>query len=258
VTVTVIIPTWNRAPLLAETLASVQAQTHADFACLVADDGSSDGTHALVEGLADPRFRLLRLARCAMHGKVRNSALPEVRTPLVAFLDDDDRWVPDTLETQLNALGDAGMVFGQMRRFGARTGVWPGRVPPLVDLARLLRGNVIPLSTVLARVDALRAAGGFPEEVEATPDYELWLRVARRFKIVGVERVLCEYRVHEGNMSRRKALELDELDAFYRRLQQEWDLPDALLAPARRGIARGRARLSGRLLDRVRAMMPKR
>ena len=252
-----IVPTCNRERLLRETLESVERQTFPDFECLVADDGSTDGTRDVVEGFTrrDARFRHLPLAHCGKHGRVRNLALGEARAPLVAFLDDDDLWLPETLGTQVAALETeqaTALVFGQMERFGAAHGVWPRRVPAALDLPRLLRGNVIALSTVLARLEALLGAGLFPEDVEATPDYELWLRVARLGPIRGLPRVLCRYRVHAGNMSRRKALELDELESLYARLQAEWSLPDSLLSAARRGIERGRARLAATPLEALR------
>jgi glycosyltransferase involved in cell wall biosynthesis len=246
--VTVVIATHDRAPLLPEAIRSVQAQSIADWDCVVADDGSTDDTERTLQGLKqqEPRLRSVRLAHSGRHGRVRNAAVAASVAPFVAFLDDDDRWLPVTLESQLAAFADApdaALVCGRVRRFGDRSGLWPARPQPArLDLARLLRGNVIPLSTVMVRRAAFVQAGGFPPETEATPDYELWLRLARVAPIRCLPDVLCDYRVHAGSMSRRKALEIEELEDLYARLEREWELPTRMLVAARRGLSRARAR----------------
>jgi glycosyltransferase involved in cell wall biosynthesis len=256
--VAVVVATWNRAALLAEALASVRAQTFADWECLVAVDGSTDGTGACLEQWVreEPRIRALHLPHGGVHGRVRNAALRETTAPLVAFLDDDDLWLPHTLARQLDSLAAdpaAALVCGRVDRFGEDLGVWPRRpAPARLSLAHLLRGNVVPFSTVMARREALAEAGLFPEDVEATPDYELWLRVARRHPLCARPDVLARYRVHAGNMSHRRGLEVTELERLYDRLEREWGLPRRALAPARRGLARARARAAPRLADALR------
>lgn len=248
--VSVVVPTRQREALLPEALASVAAQTVSDWECLVCDDGSTDGTRALVEALArrDGRFRLLALPPLRRHGAVRNRGIEAASAPVVAFLDDDDLLVPEALALQLGALDEspaAPFVSGKVTRFGTAEGTWPRRLPrgPL-GLPTLLRGNVVPLSTVAARRESLLAAGLFPATTEATPDYELWLRMVRRAPARTLDAVLARYRVHAGNMSARRGLEADELEALYARLEAEWDLPPRLLAPGRRGLLRTRARLA--------------
>ncbi len=257
-----VLATHRRPELLAGALASVAAQTFRDFETLVAEDGGTEETARVVARSRVPGVRHLPLPSSGRHGAVRNAALRLTSAPLVAFLDDDDLWLPRRLEEHvaaLEAVPAAGLVFGPVQRFGESRGPWPRRVPPRVDLARLLRGNCVPLSAVLARREALEEARLFPEGTEATPDYELWLRVARRRPLAGHPEPLARYRVHAGGMSRWKALELEELSALYDRLEAEWSLPPRLLSPARRGLLRSRARLSasaGEALSlRVRALL---
>lgn len=257
--VTVVVATHRRPALLAEALASVAAQTFRDFETVVSEDGGTDETARVVATSGAPGARHLPLAFRGRHGAVRNAALRRISSPLVAFLDDDDLWHPRRLEAHvaaLDAVPSAELVFGPVRRFGDRAGTWPRRVPSRVDLPRLLRGNCVPLSSVLARRKALERAGLFPEGTEATPDYELWLRVARSRPLVGHAEPLVRYRVHAGGMSRRKALEVEELAALLSRLESEWDLPPRLLSPARRGLLRSRARLANGLAEafRLRAL----
>lgn len=253
--VTVVVATHRRPALLAEALASVAAQTFRDVETLVAEDGGTGETARVVSESGAPGARHLPLPFRGRNGAVRNSALREAGSPLVAFLDDDDLWLPRRLEAHVAALGaapEAGLVFGPVERFGEARGTWPRRVPATVDLARLLRGSCVPLSAVLARREALEEAGLFPEEPEATPDYELWLRVARTRPLVGHPEVLVRYRVHPGGVSRRKDREIALLTALYDRLEAEWRLPPRLLSPARRGLLRARARLAPTLVEALR------
>jgi glycosyltransferase involved in cell wall biosynthesis len=245
--VSVVMATFERPAMLAEAVQSVVRQAFSDWELLVVDDGSTDGTPELLGRLAreEPRLRPLRIPHSARHGRVRNEAIRASRASLVAFLDDDDQWHAHALGHLVELMEPPGTVlaFGRMERFGAGHGVWPRDAPPaVVDVRRLLRGNPVPLSAAIARRDALLAAGLFPEDVEATPDYELWLRLARLGTVRGSAEVVARYRVHPGNMSRRLELECEELDHMYSRLQSEWALPRHWLAPGRRAIARSRAR----------------
>ena len=245
--VSVVVATHRRPALLREALASVAAQTFRDVETLVAEDGGTEETARVVAESGAPGARHLPLPFRGKHGAVRNAALRVASAPLVAFLDDDDLWLPRRLEAHVAALEAepaAGLVFGPVERFGEGIGTWPRRVPARVDLARLLRGNCVPLSSVLARREALEEAGLFPEEAEVAPDYELWLLVARTRPLLGHPEPLVRYRVHAGGLSRRKEREVEEVAALYDRLEAEWALSPRLLSPARRGLLRARARLA--------------
>lgn len=264
--VAVVVATWNRRALLAQALASATSQSFADLEVVVADDGSTDGTADEVASVAarDPRVSHLPLPRSGFDGKVRNAAIRATSAPLVAFLDDDDLWLPGKLERQvalLDGAKGAALTFGRVERFGDSSGVWPRRpVPRNPSLERLLRGNFVPLSTVLARREALVEAGLFREDVVPTADYELWLDVARRRPILADDAVLARYRVHGGSLIRRSGAEAEALARLHDRLEREWGLPRRLLAPARRGVWRLRARtapsLGERLAWRLRSLLP--
>lgn len=117
--VSVVVPTFNRADCLADTLSSVFAQTHQDIEVLLVDDGSTDGTRALVESRwgRDSRLRYLFQPNRGVSA-ARNYGMREARGDYIAFLDSDDTWMPWKLEAQLACLAvfpDAGMIWTDMQ-----------------------------------------------------------------------------------------------------------------------------------------------
>ncbi len=206
--VSVVTPVWNAEETLAETVASLRAQTRGDWEMLLVDDGSTDGSRALAERLAagEPRIRLLGWPDNRGAAAARNAGIRAARGRVVAFLDADDLWRPQKLAVQIGYMEATGapFTFAAMRRIdaaGRPLGVV--RVPARVDHARLLRGNAIPCQT--AAYD--RAHYG---EVEMPPlarrqDYGLWLRLlARGGEAHGLPEVLADYRVRPGSLSSDK------------------------------------------------------
>lgn len=96
--ISVVLPLWNKEDYIARTLRSVLGQTFQDFELVVVDDGSTDRSADIVRGFADPRIRLVRQANGGV-SNARNRGIAEARFPYVAFIDGDDEWMPEHLET---------------------------------------------------------------------------------------------------------------------------------------------------------------
>ncbi len=245
--VTVIVPAFNAAASIAQTLRSIQAQTHAATAVLVADDASSDDTARIVGEFAalDPRIRHLRLpANSGGPAGPRNFALALARTEWVAFCDADDLWHPQKLELQSRVADaeSADLVCTAIRDFvpplppAPNRRVDPTRALPVerVGLWRLLGKNIIPGSSVLCRRDLIAAAGGFDtaHDLVAVEDYDLWLRLIERgAKVVKIELPLVDYRRLPGSLSARKPRmarrALRALQRHFSRCGQLWLFPIA-------------------------------
>src|SRR5262249_1321753 len=103
--VTIVIPTYNRPERLRHALVSVMQQTVGDFEVFVVDDGSRDATaDEVVRGFADARLHCIRLPTSRGPGAARNAGVIRAVAPFIAFLDDDDEWLPEKLEVQLGFL----------------------------------------------------------------------------------------------------------------------------------------------------------
>lgn len=218
-TVSVVIPTYNRARFLPTAVASVRAQTHPCAEIVIVDDGSTDDTAQVVQALGDG-IRYLRQDN-AGPAAARNRGIRHAQGDYVAFLDTDDRWLPDKIALQLEiavrepaiALVSADMAIEDehgtvqvasnferrgLQAFFSRLG---GR--PVPDAPRrLLEVNFVNTSTVLARRDVLLALDGFDTRLRYGEDLELWLRIAARHPIACVPSVQ-EVRVeHSSNVTK--------------------------------------------------------
>jgi len=210
--VSVIIPTYNRAAYIADAIRSVQAQTYAKVQIIVADDGSTDDTAAVVSEFGDS-VAYLRLAHRGQPAATRNSGLSKATGDFIAFLDSDDLFLPGRLAKQVSALaahGDAGLAYSDGYFFRedpeTPTGhVLDGMPTPTGDaLADLLRGNFLTSPVVLIRRSCLDSVGLFDERPEffAVEDYDLWLRIAARFPFIHVPGDVAAIRRHGGSISR--------------------------------------------------------
>jgi glycosyltransferase involved in cell wall biosynthesis len=182
----------------------------------VVDDGSSDGTRAVAEGFAarDGRVRCLSGPR-QERAAARNRGLAATSGPLVAFLDADDLWRPTKLARQVAALAaepGAGLCYTPARFVDVVGRPLPIRKPPRTIAGdvfpTLARGNVLILASVLVRRACLDEVGAFDSAlpVFGCEDWDLWLRVTRRWPVAVVDEELTLYRVHPGNTAWRQVL----------------------------------------------------
>lgn len=204
--VSVITAAYDTEAFIAETIASVQAQTRGDWEMLVADDASSDRTAAIVEAAAakDPRIRLIRLNRNSGVAHARNVALAAAQGRFIAFLDSDDLWLPQKLERQVAFMQEqnAAVSYTAYRRID-ETGRRLGRLisaPLQLQYRDLLRNTAI--ATLTSMVDTAKT-GSIHMKEAPRDDYILWLSLMRQgFVAHGLQQDLARYRVVRGSLSR--------------------------------------------------------
>ena len=210
--VSVIVTTYNRGHLLEAAVRSVLEQTAQDLEIIVMDDGSRDNTSEVVRSIPDPRIRYLRNATNRGVAASRNRGIQNARGDHIAFLDDDDRWVPSKIEAQLRVLGSAppevGGVYSGYLEVDADDRV-VGRECPSAQgdlLAPLLLRNGIATSSVLLKRECLEAVGGFDPTVPYCDDHDLWIRVAEKYRWACLSEPLVRYRTHEVQLTNNLSL----------------------------------------------------
>jgi cellulose synthase/poly-beta-1,6-N-acetylglucosamine synthase-like glycosyltransferase len=195
-TVSVVIPLFNAASVIRETVASVLGQTFRDFELLIVDDGSTDDSASICASITDPRIRLIRQPNRGLAG-ARNAGIRHARGQYVAFLDADDLFLPDKLARHVDHLESSGYVglsfshseiIGQL---GRRTGKMQDSRSGHYGLADLILENpvgngsaAVVRRSALAAVSYTRMRDGaverhyFDEALSACEDVELWWRIA--------------------------------------------------------------------------------
>lgn len=207
-TVSVIMPTHNRAALVREAIESVLAQTATDWELVVVDDGSQDQTPQVLRDYArrDARIHVARQSHQGLTA-ARNHGLRLARGEFMAFLDDDDLWLPEKLSVQVPYMQrqpELGLSYSQFYLRGASAGarpIYPKR--PGTTFRELFHGNFIQVPTVMIRRSCLDAVGEFSPAYRGAQDFDLWLRIARRYPIGFIEQPLACYRKHGANMTSR-------------------------------------------------------
>jgi len=231
--VSVVIPAFNAAATISDTLASVFAQTLDDFEVIVVDDGSSDGTAQVVSSVRDTRIRIITQPNQGV-AAARNTGIEAARGGLVAFVDADDLWLPAKLERQVSLLrADPRAEAVQTAAYFVNSQFRVLSVRPCVDAAaadilpRCLRFENLPAfpSSVLARRESLVEIGMFDPSLVILEDWDLALRFARRGSLRAIEEPLVLYRVHPGNRSRDVGIHIAPGQAILRRLFEDPTLP---------------------------------
>ena len=263
--VTVLIPAWNTAPYLGAALESALGQTCVPTEVVVVDDGSTDGTAEVAERY-QPRVRLVRRP----HGgaaAAKNLGVREARTPLVAFLDSDDLWHRDHLETLL------GLLRGDPRALGATSGMeilasdgtpsgqaWIFGSDGEDFETAVRKGCPFLTSASAVRREAVLEAGGFDESLSTADDWDLWLRLLPRGRFARAGRATAGYRRRAGALStdlEARARNRRRIAAKYAALPWGHELAAYMeVHDARQALAEGREREGKASLERAARLYP--
>ncbi|MDJ0768705.1 MAG: glycosyltransferase family 2 protein [Ilumatobacter sp.] len=234
--VAVVVPAYNAADFLAETLTSIVEQTVDQWSCVVVDDGSTDATADVVAEFAasDPRIRLVQQANAGV-AAARNTGIRATQSEYLLFLDADDLLEPDAIErlravlvaapdapaahgtaTVIDAGGGHSTARGYEQEFGRRRLVEAQRGPvlrprtepvpassPTGPETLLLRNPVTTPGQALVRRSALQRTEWFDVEAPPSEDWDLWIRLSRQGPLEFLPEPIIRYRSHEGGASRQ-------------------------------------------------------
>ena len=197
--VSVVIPTCNRPELLKRAIRSVLAQTYQDFEIIVVDDGMKERAGDAVLGFADSRIKYIQNDISLGGGGTRNRGIDEAKGEYVAFLDDDDEWLPGKLEKQVTALNSSGedvcAAFTGVYLFDETTGekkfdFRPGISGPADIFDRTIYRCFIWTSALMVRREVLHKER-FDPSFTKNQEWDLQLRLARIGKFFGIDETLA-------------------------------------------------------------------
>ena len=199
--ISVVIPTHNRADVIARAIFSVQNQSYSDLQIVVVSDGSTDHTKEIVTELAngDERIKYIEYFPACGGNHARNVGIQNSDGEYIAFLDDDDEWLQDKLAAQITKLEEnpeAGMVYTGVNIIYENEDIsYLSKPTERGDLSKkILFGNCISTtSSVLIRKNILEDVGGFDEQLRALQDYDLWIRVCQRCLVEVISEPMLNY-----------------------------------------------------------------
>jgi glycosyltransferase involved in cell wall biosynthesis len=236
--VSVVMPVHNAERFLREAIESALGQTHRALELVLVDDGSTDGSWAIAQELAagDARVKAFRNPHNLGIVKTRNRAFAEAdpRSEYFAVLDSDDVCMPDRLERQvgfLRAHPDHGLVGGNtliIDEHGAEVGErrYPSTHEQIIKV--ITRYNPIAQPSVMIRRSALREVGQYDERYPRCQDYDLWLRMAARWKLANLDSFTLKYRI---SATQGKRVKLRDSLRFTIDIQRQWLFHPAFFRP---------------------------
>ncbi len=207
--VSVIIPTYNRSRFLRSAIRSVLNQTYRDFEIVVVDDASTDNTRDVVVDFSDERIRYIRHEVNKGCPAARNTGVMNLNGEYIAFLDDDDEWMPEKLQTQVDLLDSSpsttGGVYTASLVVDRSTGMILDQAKPkksrnlFDDL--FLENCIRSPSTVLVRKRCFERVGRFDASLGFVDDWDMWIRISKEFQLEYIKMPLVKYYYHDGQSS---------------------------------------------------------
>lgn len=219
--VSIIVNCLNGEAYIAAALDSALAQSFEDWELILYDDQSTDGSAEIFHSYADPRFRYIFAKKPLELTQARDEAIRHSCGEWVAFLDQDDLWMPDKLERQLDFLrqpgaDNIGLIYGRAKRFGYLDAGrdfdhhFEGRPLPEGDVFNLLamEANFIPMSSSLVRRLALKEMDPVPKNIRLCPDYYYWMAISQRWQVRALQEPCCLYRVSSYDFTSSSAIQV--------------------------------------------------
>lgn len=201
----VIIPLYNKAPYVRKTVESVLRQTFDDYELVIIDNGSNDGSSEIVASFTDPRIRIVRLEENVGVSNARNKGVELSTAPYITFLDADDWWEPTFLEEMARLIErhpDAGIygtgyyIVKNGKKRVAPIGVDEDFLEGEINYCRVYAKTLcMPLTSITVSMPraVFDEMGGFKPHLKLGEDFDLWVRIALKRKVVFLNKPLSNY-----------------------------------------------------------------
>lgn len=200
--VSIIMPSYNTADYITDSIRSIQAQTHKDWELIIVDDCSTDNSMEVIRSFNEPRIKLLKNEKNSGAAVSRNYALREARGKWIAFLDSDDTWVPEKLEKQIKFMKEHGYAFTFTDYRICLNGAWMPYVntgPDVVTKRKMYDYCYFSTITVMyerEKIGLIQIAN-----LRKNNDYAMWLQAIEKSNAYRLPECLSYYIKHEGSVS---------------------------------------------------------
>jgi glycosyltransferase involved in cell wall biosynthesis len=206
--VSVIMNCYNGEKYLQKAINSVYSQTYSNWEIVFWDNASIDDSAKIAQSY-DSKVRYFHTKDNTLLGEARVEAVHKANGKYLAFLDCDDLWEADKLALQIEAINskpNIGLVYSRSEVISSDNRLL-GIIPKNINLhsgkifCELTKENFIPFVSVLISKESYENVGGFPSHYKNSTDYNLFLRISYNCQVIAIDKVLCKYREHGGNLS---------------------------------------------------------
>lgn len=213
--VSVIIPTYNRVRTVLNTIQSVLNQTYSNLEVIIVSDGFDENTRRAIEGIRDSRIKYFEVEHSGRPAVPRNFGVRKSSGEFIAFCDDDDIWMPPKLELQMEKIlqsKDTVLIYTKcLLKNAKKESIVPLRGKEGFIFKELfLSFCFIATSSVLIRRNIFENVGMFDEDMrlKAVEDYDLWLRIALRYKVGFVDQPLAIHLENNSSLTRGRLIKI--------------------------------------------------
>ena len=207
--ISIIIPTYNQAEYLQEAIESVLNQTYKNIEIIIIDDGSTDNTLKVVNSFNDNKIIFIQ-QRNKGASSARNTGIKEANGEYIAFLDSDDLWLKDKLRKQIDFMREnpeVGLLgTGCFQMIDTNKMIYKKIFPHKNEILQknLIQYNPFIQSSVIVRKDVFNDIGLYDEKFKESEDYDLWLRIAQKYKIANLKQALTTKKYSKVGLSKNK------------------------------------------------------
>ena len=207
--VSIVMPSYNTAKYISDSIKSVLAQTYQNWELLIVDDCSTDNTLEIVKSFSDPRIILLQNEKNSGAAVSRNYALREAKGKWIAFLDSDDIWLPEKLEKQIRFMNENNLAFTFTDYRICLNGKWLPYIntaPNIINKRKMY--NYCYFSTITVMYDREKIGLIQIPNLKKNNDYAMWLQIIEKSDAYRLPECLSYYIKHENSISSGNKLKL--------------------------------------------------
>jgi len=224
-TVSVIIPTYNRAEVLPRAIESVLAQTYEDFELIIVDDGSTDNTEEIIQSYEFEKIRYVYQENQGANA-ARNTGIRTANGEYISFLDSDDKFRPEKIKKSIYFLESSPDDCGGVHH--SHTVIRNDKIVNIaiarqegLGINKLSKSNIIgTFSSFTTRKEILEAIGYLDEQLDASQDYDLYLRIAKKHRIYGITEILTDRFLHGEQITE----DIDRKMAGFKQIEKKHNL----------------------------------
>jgi glycosyltransferase involved in cell wall biosynthesis len=232
--VSVLLAVYNGAPTVKETIDSILAQTHKDLEILAVDDSSTDKSAEIIKGYKDERVRYFKQPNTGSPASPRNLGVKSSTGEMLAICDQDDIWYPGKLEKQLASYEKSpdkeniGIIYCQAdfideqgKKIGVSDDLHDGFLDNKSAYTNMIYGDYVRACSALFPKKVVLEVGNFNEDLHGNDEYDLWLRITKKYGTLGLPETLCAWRRSDLSFSINVSRVYAENEKIFTRLQKE-------------------------------------